>query len=581
MLEAVGEAAVEWPVQVGMRVLVEDGPPGDALYVVRSGSMELLRNQRVVDVLTEGEVFGHPTLLTGQSPAFTVRCREDGVVLAIPRKTAVRLLASERGVAFVARTLRERLSRTDRSRRASPGARGAHLSSLIRRPPVYVDPEASVADVAKVMSDEVVAAVLVMTPAGLGIVTDGDLRNKVLATGVTPDASVSTIMTMPVKTMRGDTLATVAAIEMMQAGINHMPVVDGRGKVLGVVSSGSLMRLDALSPFALTWSLSAAKSESEVVDLAKRVPELFMTLLDANLEARDVSRVLTLQHDAAVTRLLYLAVERHGPPPVPYAWIALGSVARYEATVTSDQDNALAYADTDDPEVDAYFQRVAEEVNAGLERCGYAVDVSDVMARNKLWRKSEGEWRAVFAECLEHPGHSNLVRAALTFDFRQVTGELDVVGPLVDILREAPEHPGFLARLARTVTDVRSPLGFRQRLIGPVDVKKSAALPIENLGRFYALSNRITVPSTLDRLAAIESLEALTSETAKSLQEAFKIMWEVRLHHHAEAIAEGRAPNNVVDTDRMPPLARLDLQAALRAGAAAQKHMSHYVPLGM
>ena len=204
-----------------------------------------------------------------------------------------------------------------------------------------------------------------------------------------------------------------------------------------------------------------------------------------------------------------------------------------------------------------------------------------MLARNKVWRKSLSQWVAVFAECLEHPDHSNLVRAALTFDFRQVTGELDIVTPLVELLRTAPAHPGFLARLARTVTDVRSPLGFRQRLIGPIDLKKSASLPIENLGRFYALSNHVTVSATLDRLVAIEGLGALDGDLVKSLQEAFTIVWDVRLQHHAAAIADGRAPDNVVDTDRLPPLARLDLQAALRAVATAQRQLSHYVPLGM
>ncbi len=334
---------------------------------------------------------------------------------------------------------------------------------------------------------------------------------------------------------------------------------------------------------ALAWSISEAGTVTEVVTLAQRVPEVFLTLLDANLEAHDISRVITVQNDTVVTRLLQLAMERHGPPPVRFAWLALGSVARWETTLASDQDNALAYADTDDPDVDSYFEKVAIEVNDGLAHCGYALDASDVLARNRLWRKPVSQWTAVFTDCLEHPDRSNLVRAALTFDFRQVTGELDIVRPLVEVLRQAPERPGFLARLARTVTDVRSPLGFRQRLIGPVDLKKSAALPLENLARFYALSNRVTVPGTLDRLAAIESLGVLTGETAKALQEAFdRSISNVRLlEHHAAAIAEGRTPDNVVDTDRLPPLARLDLQAALRAVAAAQRAMSHYVPLGM
>lgn len=237
-LERVAEAVVERAVQPGVRVLVEDGPPGNALFVVRSGSMELLRNDRVVDVITQGEVFGHPTLLTGLSPAFSVRCREDAVVYVIPRAVALEILSSEHGVAFVAETLRERLSRTIRSVRAAPEVRAVHVSSLIRRPPVFVDPDAPISAAAKVMSEELVRAVLVLSPQGLGIVTEGDLRDKVLAAGLAPDAPVSTIMTMPVRTMRSDTLAPQAAIEMMQAGVNHMPVVDTRA----ARSSGSCPR---------------------------------------------------------------------------------------------------------------------------------------------------------------------------------------------------------------------------------------------------------------------------------------------------------------------------------------------------
>ena len=580
-LERVADAAVERRVQAGARVLVEDGPPGDALFVVRSGSMELLRRDRVVDIIAEGEVFGHPTLLTGKSPAFSVCCREDAVIYAIPRAAALEILGTEYGVAFVAETLRERLSRTVSSIRVLPDVRSVPVTALLRRAPVFCDPATTIREAAQLMSDELVTAVLVQGRKGLGIVTDADLRKRVLADGLPPEAPVSAIMTVPVKTVSAEMLAPEASIEMMQAGVNHLAVVDARGRVVGVVSAGSLMNLDALSPFALQWSLSAAKDETEVVALAARIPTLFLRLLDANLEARDVSRVLTLQNDAVVTRLLQLAIERHGAPPVPYAWLALGSVARSETTLASDQDNALAYADTDDPAVDAYFEMVASQVNAGLALCGCGPDISEVLARNRLWRKSVSEWTAVFADCLEHPGHSNLVRAAITFDFRQVSGELDIVKPLVNVLRRAPEHPGFLARLARTATDARSPLGFRQRLIGPIDLKKSALLPIENLARFYALLNRVAVSATLDRLAAIEGLEALTSETAESLQEAFTIISDVRLEHHATDIAEGRAPDNVVDTDRLPPLARLDLQAALRAVAAAQRQMSRYVPLGM
>ena len=87
------------------------------------------------------------------------------------------------------------------------------------------------------------------------------------------------------------------------------------------------------------------------------------------------------------------------------------------------------------------------------------------MARNRQWRMSSSEWSRVLADCLERPDRSHLVRAAVSFDFRQVAGGLDIVRPLVAIERQAPRHPDFVARLARTATDFTPPLGRRGKLI--------------------------------------------------------------------------------------------------------------------
>jgi CBS domain-containing protein len=582
VLEDVASALAEVPVRAGQRVLVEDGPPGQQLFVVREGAMELTRGGKVVDVVGPGEAFGHPTLLTGEPPAFTVQAREDSVLLVVPRLYAESILGSPNGVAFVAGTLRERLMHTAAALRAMPESRAVHVASLIRNAPVYCDPETPIREAALRMREGGAREVLILSREGLGIVTDGDFGDKVVAEGLSLDAPVATIMTTPVATIRGDQLAPEASIEMMRAGVNHLPVVDGRGKVIGVVTSYSLMTLDSLSPFTLRAAIANSRDERGLIEAVSRLPEVFVALLDARVDAPGVSRVLSLQRDAVTVRLLKFAVERYGEPPADYAWLALGSEARDEVTLASDQDNALAFGDSDDPAAtDEYFARVAADVNAGFTRCGFPEDISDVLARNREWRRSQNEWAAVFAECLAAPHRSNLVRAAIMFDFRKVTGDLAIERPLSDILREAHRYPGFLGRLARTATDIKSPLGFRQRLIGPIDIKKSALQPIENLARLYAFSSGVTASSTLDRLAAVEGLGQIDDETVQGLREALLVAWRVRLQHHAAKIQAGRAPDNYIDTADLPPLARLDLQAALRVIAAAQRKLSRFVPMGM
>ena len=60
----------------GETALVEDGSPALGLWVILAGSMDIVHEGEVIQVLEPGECFGHPSLLTGMAPAFTVRARE-------------------------------------------------------------------------------------------------------------------------------------------------------------------------------------------------------------------------------------------------------------------------------------------------------------------------------------------------------------------------------------------------------------------------------------------------------------------------------------------------------------------------
>jgi CBS domain-containing protein len=435
-----------------------------------------------------------------------------------------------------------------------------------------------------------VSAVLVRHPGGLGIITDKDLRAKVVAAGRDAAGPVGAIMTAPMVTIRAERFAFDAMIEMLETGVHHLPVVDPSGAVVGVVSSDDLANLESRSPFTVRRGLSLAPDEEALVRAAERLPALLLGLIDAGLSAPEIGRVLSLQSDTATARLVDFAMERHGPAPVAWAWLALGSVARRELTLASDQDNALAYADGGDPvAVDAYFERMAADVNAGLARCGFGIDAGDVLARDHRWRMSASAWIRVFQECLDSPRPSQLVRAAVSFDFRHVMGGLEIVPPLVGILQTARRYPDFLARLARTATDHRPPLDFLGRISvrkgngarGRIDLKQGGIVPIASLARFHSLSNGITISATLDRLVAAEEVGGLEGETAQALREAFTIVCDIRVQHHVACIRGGAAPDNLIDPDELPPLERASLREAFLAVARAQKQLGRFVPLGL
>ena len=481
--------------------------------------------------------------------------------------------------------MRERLTRTGHTVHGLPEVRTVRIGSLIKGPPMYCPPERSIRDAASLMSAESVSGLLVSTEGGLGIVTDTDFRRKVAGGDVSRDAPVSAIMSRPVTTVRTDRYVMDAALDMLYAGIQHLVVTDSRGAVVGLLSASDLLGLAYRSPFALRAAILNASGEAALDAATKELPELFVTLVQAGLQAPDIGRVLALNCDAATSRLIDFAISRHGPAPCAWAWLALGSMARRELTLASDQDNALAYADPPDPEVDAYFERIAQDVNAGLVRAGLGADISGVFAENRLWRMSESQWVETFRDCLTSPDHSHLVRAAVSFDFRHVAGGLEIAPPLVAVMRNARKYRGFLNQLARTATDALPALPHRffasRWQHQEIDLKKGGAVPIANLARFHALANGITISSTLDRLAAAEGLGAISKETAQSLREAFEVLYQVRVEHQAEQVRARLKPDNLIRPEVLQPAARAELREAFNAIGRAQQQLYTYVRLGI
>jgi CBS domain-containing protein len=344
------------------------------------------------------------------------------------------------------------------------------------------------------------------------------------------------------------------------------------------------MGFETWSPFALRHAALRAHDEDELVRVSTGLRRLFLALLGAGLPPVDIGRVLTLQLDSLRLRLIDFAIARHGPAPTAWAWLVLGSAARREFTLGSDQENALAYADSGEGSaaVDAYFERFAQDVNAGLERCGFVPDLNGVLARNRLWRMSESAWIKVFRDCLIEPDNSHLIRATVSFDFRHASGGLEVVPPLIAVIREAPEHPGFLRQLARTSVDPKPPLRFTGSFAvdheGKLDIKRRGTIPIVNLARFHAIAGGVTISATVDRIEAAAESGALAPDVADGIKEAFGIVARVRLQHHADQIAAGGAVDNMVDPEKLPPVSRRELREAFRVVAAAQKRVANSLP---
>ena len=587
-LRELSAGAQEHAYDSGEAVLVEDGLPTPGLWVILTGSMEIVHDGESIQVLEPGECFGHPSMLTGMAPAFTVRAREPSTCALFSADAGRRVLGTAAGAAYVAISMRKRITYAGHTVHGLPDV-GTTPVSLVMSPPEFCEPDEPLRAAAARLGQDGVSALLIrLDDERLAILTDACVRAAVAVDGVPLDAPARAAARSPVPTVSPTQLAIEATVEMLAAGSEHLAVLDG-DRICGLLSATDLLGLDTRSPIALRHMLLGAPDEDTLVRAAGEIPKLFLLLSRAGVLPRDLTRVLSLQHDTVVDRLIDFSIRRHGSAPIPWAWLDLGSAARREFTLASDQDNALAYASVEPDaasEVDAYFAQLGSDVNDGLARCGIGVDNNGVLARNRQWRMSKDDWLKTFDDCMLEPDESHLIRATVSFDFRPTAGGLAVASELTARIRAARQHPQFMRLMARTATGYPVALGFRGQLAtghdgdpaGKLDLKRGAIIPLVNLVRFHALAAGVTISPTLDRIEAVASVGQLDRATADALREAFVVINGIRFEHHAAQVKAGNTPDNLIDPEALAPIARTDLREALHVVRRAQRGVGAWSP---
>src|ERR1700674_266601 len=111
-------------------------------------------------------------------------------------------------------------------------------------PLVSVDPETTVAEVARQMRADDSDSIAVMSEGRLvGIITERDLV-KAIADGVDPQqAKADVVMTADPATVDADEDVAMVAVKMMRLGVRHLPVVNKAGKPVGLVSARNLVAI--------------------------------------------------------------------------------------------------------------------------------------------------------------------------------------------------------------------------------------------------------------------------------------------------------------------------------------------------
>jgi CBS domain-containing protein len=415
------------------------------------------------------------------------------------------------------------------------------------------------------MTGRGVDAVVVLGATGEpeGIVTDRDLRERVLAAGRAADEPAGNVMTAPLVTISPEASLVEAVLEMTRLGIHHLAVVEAR-QLLGVVSGHDLLHLHAASPVQLARMIRSGRTLKELGPVGPALLEAIRRLFEQGLSASDIGRIVAELNDHLTRQVLDLVegdLRRSGAPepPVAYCWLALGSEGRSEQTIRTDQDNAIIY---EDPRAEAqtltrgYFAALADRVIAALVELGHPPCPAGFMASTPRWCQPLGVWREYVREWIGEPlVDDHLLYASTCFDFRPVAGAAPLAQALRDEIRsQTNDWRSFPRHLAKVAVSHAPPLGLFGRLLlerrdgaRGIDVKLNAMLPLVNALRAYAIDLGLEETNTLERLAAAAAAGCFTETEVEDTRRAYETLFRLRLGHQLGRVAAGQAPDNFLD----------------------------------
>lgn len=579
-------------------ILHQGGPAAEHLHLVRSGAVKVFvttneGEEVLVDYRISGDFFGLLSFAGGDVSRDAVVAVEDTSCYLIRKETVLGLLRTN--AAFSEFCFRSRLKRladmTEREIRDRTLLYGGGdkllftnvLADLATREVVTAPEDASIREAAEIMANRGISALLLLDPQGhpSGLITDRDLRNKVVSKGRDTGGRVGDIMSVTIIKSEARDYCFEALLKMIRYNIHHLLVVD-KGELRGIITNHDLMMLQGTSPLSVAHEIENQSSIDGLAPVARKINRIITLLIREGAKASHITRIMTEVNDRLVKKVLDITVSRLGPPPVGYCWIVFGSEGRKEQTFKTDQDNAIIYEDPGGRADDAaaYFSEFSVRIRDALARCGFPACSADYMASNPKWRQPLSVWKNYFSDWIHGPTPEAVLRSLIFFDFRPVQGDVLLAEKLRAFLaHEAKKNGLFLAHMAGVVLQNRPPLGFFGRFDterkgprkGTFDIKINGLCPVIDLARLFALEAGVYHTSTLGRLSELKDRAGAVDASVPELEQAFEFLMSLRLRHQFQQLEKGIEPDNFIDPRELGAMEKRLLKEAFKLIIAVQE----------
>jgi CBS domain-containing protein len=540
------------------------------------------------DYRGEGASIGALAIIHGTTANLNVETVEDTFCFLIPRQIFLELINDQPGFAQyylkrfsdkVVSTAYSELRRHKWTRRGDDELylftmRAGDLIKTLRK----IGAGASIQQAAAEMARHKVGSLLIHRDEDpediVGIITDRDLRTKVIAQGLDYSLPVERIMSSPVQRVLSRSICFDVLLKMMSTNIHHLAVERGN-RIIGVITSHDIMLQQGHSPYYLFKEIISQSTIQGLYPLAQKIPDMIRNLIKEGGKAGNIASMIAVLNDYILERMLTLLQEEMGNPPVPYCWLLMGSEGRREQTFRTDQDNAIIYADpADDKQRQAaanYFGEFARRAIDHLVNCGYPLCPGEIMARNPKWCQPYSVWRGYFDRWIAAPDPEELLNVMIFFDFRSGFGTRSLADDLRNHLIKATRRQEiYLLHLAKDCLAYRAPISFFRTFMvekngehkNTLDIKRQGITPFVNFARVMALKYSVKETNTLARFRVLAEEKHISADLEKAAVEAYELQMQLRLVHQLYQIDKGHIPDNHINPAHLTELEKRMLKDA-------------------
>jgi len=550
------------------------------LYLLQKGSAERYfeegSKKSMSGVLGEGDIYGGISMLLNDGISVrTLRITEDADFYLLPKRKFQDIcvrheVVTEYFTDIFGKRMLEKSYASIIAQTALPQEEemmffNRPVTTIYSRDPAFGEMGLSIQEVAGIMRRRNISSVFIKNSAGdcVGVVTERDLTDKVIASGYDIQRPIADIMSSPVRSVPDQALVFEALMVMMQEDIRHLAVTGDDDRVVGALSSRDLLTAQGRSPLCLLREIAGADGMDQTIDLHKQVPGMVRSLITSGAQAKNITRFITTVSDAILEKMIGYTLEALGPAPAKFAFMIMGSEGRREQTLKTDQDNAIIYEDVkgeSETDIRNYFLKFGDHACTLLDQAGYDLCTGDVMAKNPRWCQPLSVWKENFSRWIHAAGPEDLLQASIFFDFRLGYGDSELIESLRRHLRGALEGwAGFFRHLTINTLHFKPPIGFFRNFVVESKGKhrdafdiKSAMLPIIDFARIYALKHGIAETNTLERLKQLSLQNFLPPREYEELEKAYSFLLQVRfLRQVTMVIDEKTSPDNYINPKKL------------------------------